>query len=482
MESDFETLDAVEIGRLVRARKVAATEVVEACLRRIQDRDHDLNAFVTLDPEGARAAAEVIDRRVAAGEDPGALSGAPVGVKDLLFTADLRTTFGSVHYRDFIPKEDDIAVARLRAAGAIILGKTNTSEFGYGPVPRNALFPATRNPWNPSLSPAGSSAGSAAAVAAGLAPLALGSDGGGSIRVPAALTGVVGFKPSFGRIPVYPGSRVADMPGVSSWESLEHIGPIARSVADVASAFWALIGPDLRDRHSLPMESQTSAARDVWRVAFSPDLGFAVVDPEVSELCERAARILAEALGAPFRSAWPRTGDLQSSFEAIVALDTDIAGLRSLREATGIGFDPTLTRLLDRQWKASDFESAILARKRIQQHMAEFMADWDLLATPSTAVAAFPIDWDVPPTIACHQASPPDFAPFSALANLTGQPAISLPAGLTGDGRPVGLQLLAPRLADSALLQAAAIFERAMPFPRLVDKRPCAREVLDAPK
>jgi aspartyl-tRNA(Asn)/glutamyl-tRNA(Gln) amidotransferase subunit A len=187
-------------------------------------------------------------------------------------------------------------------------------------------------------------------------------------------------------------------------------------------------------------------------------------------------------LGAPFRVARPRTGDLQSSFEAIVALDTDIGGLRALREVTGLGFDPALTRLLDRHWTASDFESAILARKRIHRQMAEFMADWDLLATPSTAVAAFPIGWDAPPTIADHQASPGDFARFSVLANLTGQPAISLPAGLTADGRPVGLQLLAPRLADAALLAAAGIFERAKPFPRLLDQRPRAREVLDNPK
>ena len=307
-------------------------------------------------------------------------------------------------------------------------------------------------------------------------PLALGSDGGGSIRVPAAMTGIVGFKPTFGRVPVFPGCRDEKLPGVSSWESLEHIGPMARSVADIAAAFAVLAGPDSRDRHSLPLEGAVRAATSLWRIAYSPDLGFANVDDEVAGICERAARDLGEALSATFEIATPAAGDVQDAFEALVALETDFDGLLAMRAATGVPFGTALTQLLERDWPASSLIAAGFARKRVANQMAVFMADWDLLATPATAVAAFPLEWDAPPAIGGRVARPTDFAPFSALANLTGQPAITLPAGLTVDGRPVGLQILARRLADAELLKAAAAFELARPFPRFLDKRRGASE------
>jgi aspartyl-tRNA(Asn)/glutamyl-tRNA(Gln) amidotransferase subunit A len=399
-----------------------------------------------------------------------------VGIKDLLSTKWLRTTFGSAHYADHVPTDDDIAVARLREAGAIVVGKTNTSEFGYGPVPRNTLFPATRNPWNATLSPGGSSAGSAAAVAAGLVPLALGSDGGGSIRVPAALTGIVGFKPSFGRVPVWPGCRDHTLPGVSSWESLEHIGPMAGNVADVALAFAVLAGPDPRDRHSLPLEAIAPGEAHDLRIAYSPDLGFAAVDPEVAAIAAAAARVFVTELGATVETATPGIGDVQSTFEALVALDTDRRGLRALREATGIPFGPDLTSLLEREWSGDDFSDAVLGRKRTTNLMSSFMADWDLFVTPATAAAAFPLERDYPSTIAGRITGPGGFAPFSALANLTGLPAITLPAGLTADGRPVGLQIIGRHLGDNALLLAAAAFEAASPFPQVLDKSADARQ------
>ena len=248
----FARLGAKQLAELVRRRDVSAREAVSAALAVISSRDDAVNAFVTLCADRALASADEQDARLGLGEPVGPLVGVPVAIKDLLSTEGTRTTFGSVHYVDNIPAEDDVAVARLRAAGAIIVGKTNTSEFGYGAIPHNRLFPATRNPWNLALGPGGSSAGSAAAVAAGMVPLALGSDGGGSIRVPAALTGLVGFKPSWGRIPVYPGCRDERMPGASGWESLEHIGPLTRSVEDAQLAYSVLVGPDPRDRHSLP--------------------------------------------------------------------------------------------------------------------------------------------------------------------------------------------------------------------------------------
>ncbi|MFO1147525.1 MAG: amidase [Alsobacter sp.] len=463
-------LGASETATLVRTRELSARSVIDACLEAIAAADGDLNAFVTLDEDGARRAADAIDATIRAGHEPGPLAGVPVGIKDLLFTAGLRTTFGSAHYRNFVPDQDDIAVERLRAAGAVVIGKTNTSEFGYGPTPRNVLFPPTRNPWNPVLSPTGSSAGSAAAVAGGLVPLALGSDGGGSIRVPAAMTGLVGFKPSFGRIPVYPGCRDDRLPGVSGWESLEHIGPMARTVADVALAYAVMAGPDARDRHSLPSSPQGAMDTASWRIAYSPDLGFAAVDDDVAAVCARAVEDLAHALGATLSCAAPEIGDLQPSFEALVALDTDMDGLRRMRETTGVPFGPALSRLLEREWSAADFGAAQLARKRTANAMAAFMSDFDLLVTPATATAAFPLELDAPATLGGRPAPPSAFAPFSTFSNLTGQPAISLPAGLTPDGRPVGLQVVGRHLADAEVLHAASLFERTRPFPQRLDK------------
>jgi aspartyl-tRNA(Asn)/glutamyl-tRNA(Gln) amidotransferase subunit A len=469
------SLSATDLSALVGRREISALEVVNAALSAISEQDGEIHAFVTVGTEEALAAARDIDARLAGGESVGPLVGVPVAIKDLLSTKGMRTTFGSRHYADHIPHEDDVAVERLRAAGAIVIGKTNTSEFGYGAVPHNALFATTRNPWDIALSPGGSSAGSAAAIAAGMVPLALGSDGGGSIRVPAAFTGIVGFKPSWGRIPVYPGCRDPDMPGASGWESLEHVGPLARSVGDIRVAYDVMRGPDPRDRHSIPSEAPTT--KPVRRVAFSPDLGFAAVDADVLSIARNAAEVLADALGATLELASPPIGDVQPTFEALVALDTDRRGLLVLRDATQIGFGPELTALLARQWTADDFSEAIFARQRIVNALARFLGVFDILVTPATATAATRIG-DEPTTIGGRHVGSGALTPFSAMANLAGLPAISIPAGLTADGRPVGLQLVGGHLADEQVLSAAAAFEAARPFPRLLDKSAPARHSL----
>src|SRR4051794_26654025 len=249
------SLDAGALAAALRERRWRCSDVTAAALARIHRLDGHLNAFCTLAADAAMAQAEALDAQFAAQRPLGPLAGVPVAVKDLICTRGLRTTFGSRLYADHVPDEDDVVVERLRAAGAVVIGKTNTSEFGYGAIGHNALFSTTRNPWNPALTPGGSSAGSAAAVAARMVPLALGSDGGGSVRIPAALTGVFGIKPSWGRVPVYPGCRDERYPGISSWESLEHIGPLTRPAADAALALSVLAGPSERDRHSLPAES-----------------------------------------------------------------------------------------------------------------------------------------------------------------------------------------------------------------------------------
>ncbi len=280
---------AIELARRITVGETSALAAVEASLARIAALDDALGAFCTVTAEQARREAQEIDRRIATGEAVGPLAGVPFAVKDLISTAGVRTTFGSPLYADNVPDEDDIVVERLRAAGAIMVGKTNTSEFGYGPIGRNPLFPPTRNPWKTELTPGGSSAGSSVAVATGMVPLALGSDGGGSIRIPASLNGIFGIKPSWGRVPVYPGCRDETAPGASGWEALEHIGPLTRTVADAALALSILSGPSPKDRHSLPAEQIdwldiAAPLAPGLRIAFSADLGFAHVDPEVAAI------------------------------------------------------------------------------------------------------------------------------------------------------------------------------------------------------
>lgn len=460
---------AVELARSIAARELLAVDAVRDALARIEALDGALSAFCALDAAQALADAAAIDVRLAKGEAVGPLAGVPVAIKDLISTKGLRTTFGSPLYRDNVPDEDDVVVERLRLAGAIVIGKTNTSEFGYGPVGHNPLFPTTRNPWNTALTPGGSSAGSAAAVAAGMVPLALGSDGGGSIRIPAALTGLYGIKPSWGRVPVYPGCRDETAPGASGWESLEHIGPLTRTVADAAVTLSVLTGPNSRDRHSLPVETIDWLDLDAGplrrtRLAYSATLGFAHVDPEVAAIAEQAARTLATELGATLVAADPPIGDTQPTFEALVALDTDREGLRRMADAQGHRFNRSLAALLTSNWTADQFTAAILDRKRIANAMWRFMEDHHFLLTPTAATAAFPIGSDGPETIDGIAVPPSAWTPFSAVANLTGQPAATVPAGFTSDGRPVGLQIIGCHLDDLGVLRLSAMFEAIAPW------------------
>lgn len=459
-------LTAAAVAEQVRTGGLAPMDLVEEFLAHAARVEPEIHAFCTLDAEGARKAAADLDRRIAGGEDPGPLAGVPVGIKDLLCTGGLRTTFGSAAYRDHVPDEDDIAVERLRAAGAIVVGKTNTSEFGYAAVGDNLIFPSTRNPWNTALSPGGSSAGSAAAVAAGLVPLALGSDGGGSIRIPAALCGTVGFKPSMGRIPAYPGCKDERRPGVSSWDALEHLGPLTRTVADAALAYAILTGPDPRDRFSLPAAPATVARRplDGLRMGLSYDWGYAAVEPEIRVLAGRAAEVF-EGLGCVVELADPGFPDPFSAFGAMIANETDLRGLREL--ALKHEPAPYLRSLLDRPWTAEDFTDARAVRQRVCRTMAAHMERFDLLLTPTSPVPAF-VPGNIGPTVIDgRDVDPSAWLSMTLPLNLTGQPAISLPAGLTADGLPVGIQLVGRHLADLDVLNAAFAFEEAAPWPVL---------------
>ncbi|HGM5455165.1 TPA: amidase [Serratia marcescens] len=461
------TLNLNELTQAIARKEYRASDVLEHAIQRVETYDSTLHAFCTTDFDFARKQAESVDRLINAGKDAGPLAGVPVAVKDLICTKGLLTTFGSQLYADFVPDEDDIVVKRLKAAGAVIIGKTNTSEFGYGAVGHNKLFPTTRNPWNTDLTPGGSSAGSAAAVSARMVPLALGSDGGGSIRIPASLSGVFGMKPSWGRVPLFPSCRDERYPGQSGWESLEHIGPITRNASDAALALSTLCGPSPFDRHSIPVESNDWGLKGIealknCRFAYTTDLGFAVVEPEIIAAVEEAVYRLNNVFGSVDR-AFPLIGNNETLLDTLVAMETDRRGLKAMAAAKGVELDGWLGSILERSWTGDQFSDALFERKRVVNVTAKFMSDYDYLITPTTATAAFPINSFGPSHIAGKLLPPSAWVPFSALANFTGLPAASVPIGFTKDGRPIGLQIMGRHLDDMGVLSLSAIVESLFP-------------------
>jgi len=463
-------MDAVTLVKNIQDRKVSPLEVVDAVLARMDKLDPLLHAFCTPTPDLARAEARRLEKRMLNGDPVGPLAGVPVGIKDLICTAGIRTTFGSVAYETFIPDEDDIVVERLRQAGAIIIGKTNVSEFGYSALSDNPLFATTRNPWDLERTPGGSSAGSGAAVAAGIGPLALGSDGGGSVRIPASFCGIFGLKPSMGRVPLYPGTRDERLPGGSSFESLEHIGPLSRTVADAALMLSVIgSGPDMRDRHSLPGPEFAWAdciKGDLAgkRVAVSVDWGTTPVDPEVRRVIEDAATVFERELGCVVEAVHPGLPALREEFWALIALDSDLKGMRALVENHGARMTPTLVAFIKRAWTAEELTQGVVARKKVTNVMWRFMQRFDLLLTPTLAVPPFPLGMRAPSQIDAQNVGPSHWTPFAYPFNMSGQPAASVPAGFTNEGLPVGLQIVGRHLDDPLVLRAAAAFESARPW------------------
>ena len=468
-DNDICRMDAVTLAGKVRAKQVSAAEVTEAVLRRMDVLEPHIHAFCTPTPDVARAAARAVDARIAAGEDPGVLAGVPIGIKDLVATKDILTVMGSPWYRDFVPDEDDICVERLKAAGAVIIGKTNVPEFGYSGVGHNPVFPATRNPWNLDMTSGGSSAGSGASVAAGVAPFAIGSDGGGSVRIPSAHCGLFGMKASMGRVALYPGCRDERYPGVSSWESIEHIGPMSRTVADSALMLSVITGPDPRDRYSIPagdVDYRKAPAQGIkgLRIAYSEDWGYAPVDPEVRRVVSEAVRVFETDLGCTVERADPGWEDPFPQFWTLVAGDSDLTGMRRMMEGREKEMSPHLVGLLQRDWKASEFTDAKMMRQRVCNRMWRFMQNYDLLLTPTLAVPAFPLYMQGPEIIEGKMVGTGEWLCFTFICNLTGQPAASIPAGFTRDGLPVGLQIIGRHLADGTVLAASGAFEQARPW------------------
>lgn len=468
--NDICSLDAVALAALIRAKKVSALEVTDAILARMETLEPRLHAFCTPTPDLARSTAKQIDKRIAAGKTIGPLAGVPWGCKDLICTAGIKTVSGSVAYADFVPDEDDVVVERMRDAGAIMLGKTNVPEFGYSGVGHNSVFETTRNPWNTDLTPGGSSAGSGAAVASGMGPFALGSDGGGSVRIPSSFSGLYGLKPSMGRVPLYPGVKDERYPGVSSWESLEHIGPMSRTVADSALMLSVIAGPDSRDNRSLPRQENfdwmASLEGDIkgLRVAYSPDLGYVKVDRRVRDIVARAVRVFERDLGCVVEEASPGWNNPYEAFWAVVASESDLKGLRVIEKRLGDKMTPHVRDFVTTEWTAEQFTDALMMRKAVCNKMWRLMRNYDLLLTPTLAVPPFEIGIQGPAKIDGFDVEPFEWLHFTYPLNFTGQPAATIPAGWTDDGLPIGLQIIGRHLDDATVLRASACFEAAQPW------------------
>jgi aspartyl-tRNA(Asn)/glutamyl-tRNA(Gln) amidotransferase subunit A len=461
--NELADLPAAELLRLYRARRASPVEAVKAALERIGRHDRLLGAFCLEDAHAALHEARESEARWQRGAPRGPLDGVPTSIKDLIVTRGWPTLRGSRTVDPHQRWDDDApAVARLREQGAVLIGKTATPEFGWKAVTDSALTGVTRNPWDPSKTPGGSSGGSAAAIAAGMGALTVGTDGGGSIRVPASFTGIFGLKPTFGRVPAWP---------LSPFGTVAHLGPMTRTVTDAALAMNALALPDARDWHALPPETADwrigldDGVRGL-RIAFSADLGYVRVEPEVAEAVERAARELAEA-GAHVEPCDPGFVDPTAVFKTHWYSGAALLA-RSLGPAQREMLDPGLREIVaaGEAFSARDLVQAAYDRGNLGVLMQAFFERFDLLVTPATPITAFAAGEETPDRTRYPRWI--DWAAFSHPFNLTQQPAASIPCGFTRDGLPIGLQIVGPKYADRLVLRAARAFEMRHPI-RLPD-------------
>ncbi|WP_051580094.1 amidase [Pseudonocardia acaciae] len=448
-------LTATELAEAYGSGELSPVQATTDALAAIEARDGETNAFCLVDAESALAAAALSEQRWRAGRQLGALDGVPTSIKDLLLTKGWPTLRGSRCVdREQDWDVDSPIVARLREAGAVLIGKTNTPELGWKGVTDNPLTGVTRNPWDRTRTPGGSSGGSSTAVALGMGTLSVGTDGGGSIRIPASFCGVVGFKPTHSRVPLYPSSAL----GI-----LAHGGPIARSVDDVALMMDALAIPDHRDPFGLgPVAAsfRDTSGLDVLalRMAFSADLGYVQVDPEVGRLVSEAVAGLQSA-GARIEASDPGFEDPIASFD--VLWEAGAAGWLEMFMRDHIDdVDPGLRGVVERglRHSAQDYLKAYTERLSLGILMGEFHTRYDVLITPTVPIQPFEAGHNVPPGSGL-----PDWTrwtPFTYPFNMTQQPAISVPVGFTASGLPVGLQIVGPRHSDRLVLAVAKLVEQ----------------------
>lgn len=453
---------AWEIAELMAEKKISPLDVMRDTLERMEQVNPDLNAFVALCPEAALAEAAAMTEKLSKGESTGPLVGLPLGVKDLEDTKNMITSHGSIPFKANMARKDSIQVSRLKAAGAIVVGKTNVPEFGFTGFTKNRLYGVTRNPHDLERTPGGSSGGAAAAIAGGLVPLCTGSDAGGSIRIPASYSGCFGLKPSFGRIPIGPAPFV-------SYSNMIVMGPLTRCVRDAALYMDCTAGSHPADPYSLPAPEKSyleciDELPEGLKIAFSPDLGYAVVEKEVMACVGKAVKAF-EGMGHQVEL-WPGklpdTGGLWSDLIA-----TDIyAQLSGVLEKERDQIGRTLVSVLDntRQMTVEKITAIQQLRAELNAGLEKLFDEFDLLLTPTMPTEAFAAGGPPPSEI---DGTPVPLLGAVALTypfNFSGHPAATVPAGLTPNGLPAGLQIVAPRHQDSLVLQAAFAFEQAMPW------------------
>jgi len=456
-------LTLIELTERLRTKKASAVELMEAVLARIDQTNPDLNAVVAMhEPEQLMAEARAAQERIARGEAR-ALEGVPLGVKDRHDAKGLVTSQGSLPFKDQLATRDSTQVARLRAAGAIVVGKTNTPEFGYTAITKNLVYGVTRNPWDLKRTPGGSSGGSSAALAAGALPVVTSSDGGGSIRIPASFTGAFGLKPSFGRVPKGPVERWV-------YEDTVCFGPLTKTVEDGALFLDQVVGPSPYDPKSLPhpglsyLDAVRAGLPGALRIAYSPDLGYAVVQSDIAEtvydavrVFEKAGHRVEEITGGP--PPMGREWGLLGAFEKA-------AELHHLLPEHEEEFGRTFLRGIKTGWNMTPeiFDEGQRSRMRLNNWCAQIFDEYDLLVTPTLpfdpppAKGPFPRETEGRPQLAWGVAS------FTIPFNLSWHPAASVRAGLSRAGLPVGMQIVGPRHRDDLVLQAARAFERERPW------------------
>jgi aspartyl-tRNA(Asn)/glutamyl-tRNA(Gln) amidotransferase subunit A len=451
---------ATELTRMIRGKIVSPVEIMQATLEQAQALNPRLNAICTPTYEAALLAARNAEAAVMRGAALGILHGLPTTIKDLALTKGVRTMAGSHVFRDRIPDFDHLHVERLRAAGAISIGKTTVSEFGWKGNSNSPLTGITYNPWKHGMNAGASSAGAAVCAAAGIGPIHQGSDGAGSIRMPAAFCGVYGLKPSYGRIPYWPQPNNG---------LISHVGPLTRTVGDAALMLTALAGPDDRDMTSLEAPPEDFLGRldegiAGLRVAYSPDLGYLRVDREVAAPVTDAA-LAFEKLGCIVEEVNPRWGD-PIEMEHCHFASNFAASVGPLLDEWADKMDPGLVALTRHgmTYSAADYCKAQGQRLSYYDKMRGFFERYDLLLTPSLSVAAFPVELLIPPHWEQHPWDWLRWAGFSYPFNLTGLPAATCPCGFTPEGLPVGLQIVAGRFRDLRVLQASRAFEQARPW------------------
>ena len=463
MKDDFTYMTALEMRRLIRTKQASPVEIIESTLRRVEASQRTLNAFVTITPELATEAAREAEKAVMSGEDAGLLTGLPLSIKDLTAVKGVRFTSGSRTLTDFISPADSPASERVKAHGAAIIGKTTTTEFGCKGSSDSPLTGETRNPWNLTKTTGGSSAGAGASVAAGLTPFALGTDGGGSIRIPSSFCGLFGIKAQFGRVPVFP---------TAATPTLAHVGPMARTVRDAALLLTSISGFDARDPASVPSNvpdylGACDRSPKGLRIAWSPTLGYARPTSEIIEITGKAVRVF-EELGCIVDLVEKVFDDPIDLWMAEFYAGVGTRLKRTLNEQREI-IDPTVASVLDKALDQTidEYYGRVFARYEFRENVRQFFEKFDLLMTPSTPVAAFDLGCDVPPEL--NGANIVSWVAYTYPFNLCGLPAASVPCGFTQSGLPVGLQVVGKVFCETDILCAAAAFEAVRPW---ADKKP----------